>query len=485
MAFFEQNDWAQTVLRMMDELERPDFIRAQLDAQPEDQRVEFVIAALSMDPPLNFYTIYTIGRMQPQEVNNFFTDPKNFSHLYRILKRSSNENMEYLDPKFGEYCDALKTNRWPGTKADLTLFFQKTFSLTPENTDVLVKRAILPILNFVDSETEVTAKTEQERDVLLYQQLTTAAQKEMQYQKWSSASKIWARVVELCQSRGWSEQEEYARNQMNTAQQVVSVSSQKGEEYEDKVVMARGYSAKGLWEKAAKLWASILELCQFQGWMIQAQEAEEQLEIANRRLQRSAPDSSINSAEAEALQSLSQKFNSIPKVDDLASSAVGYTSDEGKITGLSLRGLKLTIAPDEIGKLQNVEYLDLSDNALSQIPSWIEDLHELKIINLSKNQIDDLPEQFGVLQQLEEFYAWANLFQTIPQCLSQLQNLKRLDLSKNQIENLPEWMGNFPNLEWFRLVANPISSLSEQVKSDFKELIAKGCEFIGIETLLL
>ena len=81
MSFLDENEWAQTLLRMINEMERPDHVRAQLDSQPYHLHVQFVESTMSSNPPIKLYSIYTIGRRLTGEINAFFEDPNNDIYL--------------------------------------------------------------------------------------------------------------------------------------------------------------------------------------------------------------------------------------------------------------------------------------------------------------------------------------------------------------------------------------------------------------------
>lgn len=139
----------------------------------------------------------------------------------------------------------------------------------------------------------------------------------------------------------------------------------------------------------------------------------------------------------------------------------------------------LTEFPMEILELaETLEVLDLSGNALSDLPPELEQLTKLKIIFASNNQFTHLPEVLGKLPNLEMVgfktnkikevseaslpsqLRWLiltdNEIEVLPNSLGERPRLRKLALAGNLIKQLPNSMENLVNLELIRLSANQL-----------------------------
>ena len=90
------------------------------------------------------------------------------------------------------------------------------------------------------------------------------------------------------------------------------------------------------------------------------------------------------------------------------------------------------IIPASIGNLENLEVLDLSGSGNRQflgkmiLPDSIGKLRNLKKLNLSNNYLTYLPDSFDHLLNLEELYLDKNNFDKVPDCLVKLEKNGKL-----------------------------------------------------------
>ncbi|CAI9787416.1 unnamed protein product [Fraxinus pennsylvanica] len=104
-------------------------------------------------------------------------------------------------------------------------------------------------------------------------------------------------------------------------------------------------------------------------------------------------------------------------------------------SGLDLYGV---IPDNTIGKLKNLEFLDLSNNKITGLSSDFWSLNSLKNLNLSFNQISGiLPSNIGNFGQLQSLdLSFNNFSGSIPEAISSLISLQVLNLSTNGFESV-------------------------------------------------
>jgi len=155
----------------------------------------------------------------------------------------------------------------------------------------------------------------------------------------------------------------------------------------------------------------------------------------------------ICSFQAKAQLLDSTELAHLPEVTDLDSALM----NPDKVIKLVLRKKHLKKFPEEIYKLKNLQYLDISKNSIKEIPEGIGELtnlqyfacsktgleriprdigklKNLKYINLNQNELVLLPPQFGDLEKLEIADLWSNELTEFPPTLEKLKRLKVLDL---------------------------------------------------------
>jgi hypothetical protein len=138
----------------------------------------------------------------------------------------------------------------------------------------------------------------------------------------------------------------------------------------------------------------------------------------------------------------------------------------GDIDELDLEVIDTLLAPDlgivnisGVGKCVNLEVLDLSGNAVTDI-SELADLRNLTILNLAENGLDDIGP-IANLPTLTSLTLSYNKFlnAALDGVLGSLVNLEYLDLSGNHLTNMGG-ITNLPNLASLYLADNQISDIS-------------------------
>lgn len=149
------------------------------------------------------------------------------------------------------------------------------------------------------------------------------------------------------------------------------------------------------------------------------------------------------------LKAIPSGFGNLPRLTSLNLSRNQITSDAiGVISQISsLRELRLAenalLGPlqDSICNLENLEILDLHENAVSKLPESIERLTKLKIVNVGGNKLTSIP-----------FAA-----------LAQVVTLVEIVASRNRLEGtlLPPLLMNFPNLHTVNVSYNALESIAD------------------------
>ncbi|QQS27897.1 MAG: leucine-rich repeat domain-containing protein [Sphingobacteriales bacterium] len=121
---------------------------------------------------------------------------------------------------------------------------------------------------------------------------------------------------------------------------------------------------------------------------------------------------------------------------------------------------RITHLPAEIQNLENLRLLDLSCNLIEELPEEILTLKNLVTLDLSRNALKFLPEHIGKLNRLQSLDLGFNQLTTLPASFSLLNQLVRLGLNNNQITVLPEVFTGFKKLQRLDLSNNQLYDLS-------------------------
>ncbi|MFH0919440.1 MAG: leucine-rich repeat domain-containing protein [Fibrobacterota bacterium] len=132
---------------------------------------------------------------------------------------------------------------------------------------------------------------------------------------------------------------------------------------------------------------------------------------------------------------------------------------------LIINGEKLESFPQEMAGLQSLETVNLYNNALNAIPSWIFGLKNLKVLNLSSNKISSLANEISNLKSLTTLDLSDNTLPSLPAGIDSLTLLESFLISSNQLTGLPQGMENLSSLTEFSISHNQISTLPEDIIS--------------------
>ncbi len=86
-----------------------------------------------------------------------------------------------------------------------------------------------------------------------------------------------------------------------------------------------------------------------------------------------------------------------------------------------------------IGWLEQLEYLDLSNHYITDLPAEIGLLQNLRCLRINNNQLRSLPVEIGRLRQLEQLELSVNQLKQLPPEIGKLKSLRQLNLDFNPI----------------------------------------------------
>lgn len=136
---------------------------------------------------------------------------------------------------------------------------------------------------------------------------------------------------------------------------------------------------------------------------------------------------------------------------------------------------QLTEVPTAISKLFNLKVLMLDTNDLLELPIEICKLPQLERLSLSNNHLQNLPSEFSNLAKLRSLHLSNNELVTIPDAVLKLQELEFLDISDNEITDIPVNVSSLANLNSLLLFFNKLSALPDAIC----DLVELRCLWIG------
>ncbi len=126
-----------------------------------------------------------------------------------------------------------------------------------------------------------------------------------------------------------------------------------------------------------------------------------------------------------------------------------------------LKGMNLKVFPKEILAVRNLKILDISRNQLTALPEGLGCRKKLIYLNAAENQLTSLPASLGKLKKLQILNLSGNTLEHLGFSLKNMRELKRLNLSGNALSELPEGLKSLNQLERLLISYNNLNAEEE------------------------
>ncbi|XP_035677918.1 uncharacterized protein LOC118416780 [Branchiostoma floridae] len=93
--------------------------------------------------------------------------------------------------------------------------------------------------------------------------------------------------------------------------------------------------------------------------------------------------------------------------------------------------------PEDIGRLKNLQVLDLQNSSLASLPDSVGELMQLRHLNISANKFTSVPDSIMNLSNLEKLNMSGNRISHLPLTLIRLAKLKDMGISENPLTYPP------------------------------------------------
>jgi len=130
---------------------------------------------------------------------------------------------------------------------------------------------------------------------------------------------------------------------------------------------------------------------------------------------------------------------------------------------LNLNRKNLTVIPEDVFDLNELEELRLFQTNLKEISPRIGELKNLKKLYIGRNDLTTLPEEIGLLENLEVLFIHFNEIDSLPSSIGQLKRLEHLKIDNNNLKMLPDEIGDLPNLKTLTVSFNELDTIQPEL----------------------
>ncbi|KAH8403583.1 hypothetical protein KR215_009972 [Drosophila sulfurigaster] len=192
-------------------------------------------------------------------------------------------------------------------------------------------------------------------------------------------------------------------------------------------------------------------------------------------------DNQLGEADERSLLPLAELRNLNLQSNKLESITDNFFSNNSRLEQLDLsRNIIRSISPTAFDNQRSLEYLDLSGNALLDISVGLGNLHSLRDVDLSYNQISRVhADVVNAWRNVVEMRLSNNLIVELQQgTFRNLPKLQYLDLSSNEIASVqPGALKGLPELQEFVLADNKLVELKDHVFEELPALLASHFQY--------
>lgn len=128
---------------------------------------------------------------------------------------------------------------------------------------------------------------------------------------------------------------------------------------------------------------------------------------------------------------------------------------------LDLTGNALSDLPNDLNRLKKLRIIFCSSNQFTHLPEALGECQNLSMIGFKANQIRHIPESAIPTATLRWFIVTDNALKAVPNALGECRQLQKLMLAGNQLSTLPESMANCHALELLRISANQFNAIPD------------------------
>ena len=150
---------------------------------------------------------------------------------------------------------------------------------------------------------------------------------------------------------------------------------------------------------------------------------------------------------------------------------------------LNLSGNALDELPDDLPRLHRLRVIFCSDNCFTRVPEVLGRCAQLEMVGFKANRIEvlpaaalspelrwliltdnrlrELPPEIGRCARLQKLMLAGNRLERLPDELAACRELELLRIAANRFETLPDWLVAMPRLAWLAYSGNPCSDARE------------------------